>query len=263
MHQPRALTPLHPARLHCSPHPSRAPGRLKDAFSGPLVVAASPGDMLKLAAGKLRDAPGAFAPLDMLVVDEASMLHFGTALAVVLRLLRPGGRLVRGRGRGGSSAVGLQPLMGGGLGEPSQGQPPMPLSPPQPTACPTLLSYLPTALRCLRATTGSWRQSQNMTLLATCAPRLCCTAPTSARTTTCGAWPRQVRAALGLESALPGCSPQPRAPAAAVPARYTVPHAPLAIAPGFTLLIPAPPNTHAHPLAHWARQVLRTWCCRS
>ena len=68
-----------------------------------LVVAASPSDMLKLAAGQHKapaDGAGAATAasplaLDLLVVDEASMLAFPAALAVAARLLRArGGRLV-------------------------------------------------------------------------------------------------------------------------------------------------------------------------
>jgi hypothetical protein len=58
---------------------------------GPLVLGATPNDLLKLCS-KL--GPAGFAPLDLLIVDEASMLPFSALLAVVLGALRPGGRLV-------------------------------------------------------------------------------------------------------------------------------------------------------------------------
>ncbi len=72
----------------------KAPVWLTRLFSSPLVLAASIGDMLKLTGEKFTAGTDKFAPFDLLVVDEASMMHFGHALAVVLRLLRPGGRLV-------------------------------------------------------------------------------------------------------------------------------------------------------------------------
>ncbi|KAI8465653.1 MAG: hypothetical protein J3K34DRAFT_487149 [Monoraphidium minutum] len=97
------------------------------AAGGPLVLAASPNDLLKLA-DKLGEAsldassgggggagddgaaangrrggkggapaappPSGLAPLDLLIVDEASMLPFPAALALAARLLAPCGRLV-------------------------------------------------------------------------------------------------------------------------------------------------------------------------
>lgn len=70
------------------PQPAR---RLKRAApGGPLLVAASPNDLLKLSE-KLGPC---LAPFDLLVIDEASMMHFGHALALASRLLAPGGRLV-------------------------------------------------------------------------------------------------------------------------------------------------------------------------
>lgn len=79
------------------PHFFKSP-RLKRLFNGPLILGASPNDMLKLTAymskgfEDSKDPP--FAPLDLLVIDEASMMHFSHALALVLRMLRPGGRLI-------------------------------------------------------------------------------------------------------------------------------------------------------------------------
>jgi len=87
-----------PSNPQCTPtHNPTQNRRLKRAFGGPLILAASPGDMLKLSDETFTVKPPVaerFTHLDLLVIDEASMLHFGHALAVVLRLLRPGGRVV-------------------------------------------------------------------------------------------------------------------------------------------------------------------------
>jgi hypothetical protein len=69
---------------------------MRPALSGPAVIAGTPNDLLKFTVGKFAasSGPDSFAPLDLLVIDEASMLGFPAALALAAKLLRPDGRLL-------------------------------------------------------------------------------------------------------------------------------------------------------------------------